>query len=200
MKELEQTMTVKEVSEILGVSERYIQEKVKEYFPEIVRNGIQTKLSQMQITQIKMDIEKNPHLAQPFEVKTDMEMAFRLIEAGEYFKSKYEEVKAENAILKPKAESYQKYIESGTLFTMKAVADIINKKGFGQNNLYSFLRENGILCESSSNWNMPYRPFIDAGYFEIKEIFIEAMGTVKKQLYVTQKGIDYISSRIEGIQ
>ena len=40
---------------------------------------------------------------------------------------------------------------------MKEVADILNVKGYGRNNLFKFLREQGILNRK----NEPYRIFID---------------------------------------
>ena len=58
----EKTMTVKEVAEIMNVSRQLISEKVKELFPEIVKNGIETRLNQIQVTKIKLKIEKNSSL------------------------------------------------------------------------------------------------------------------------------------------
>lgn len=98
-----------------------------------------------------------------------------------------------------KAESYNKYIEADGLFSIKQVSDILNIKGLGQKNLFTFLRDNGVLLSTASNWNLPTREYIESGYFEVKEIYIDAMKMVKLQPYCTQKGIDFIAKKIKDI-
>jgi hypothetical protein len=52
----EKTMTVKEVADVLGYKADTIQGKVKELFPEIVKNGVTTLINQEQVTIIKQNL------------------------------------------------------------------------------------------------------------------------------------------------
>ena len=81
---------------------------------------------------------------------------------------------------------------------MKEVADILNVKGYGRNNLFKFLREQGILNRK----NEPYRIFIDKGLFEIKEskYIVDNEVRIKPTTYVTQKGLDYIRKMLKNKQ
>jgi phage antirepressor YoqD-like protein len=183
----EKTMTIKEIAYALNVTERFIQLKVKELFPDIVKNGLTTYLNEMQIAIIKNQIEKNPHLERSFEVENDTAMALKLYEAGEYFKNKYEEIKKENEVLKPKAIIYDDFIEINDLHSMADSAKIIDC-GIGRNKLFQFLRDSKILKSD----NTPYQSQIDNGYFKIK---IKVNTDIEKNIpvtYVTPKGIEYI--------
>ena len=100
------------------------------------------------------------------------------------------EVKEATKPLLPKAEFYDEIIDSTTVIGMKEVADILNVKGYGRNNLFKFLREKGILNRK----NEPYRKYIEQGLFEIKEskYIVDNEVKIKPTTYVTQKGLDYI--------
>ena len=71
----EKTMTVKEVADILGVTDQTVRNWIREYYPEIIKNGIETRLSEIQITMIKRNMNKNYSLKNAFEVKTNLEKA-----------------------------------------------------------------------------------------------------------------------------
>lgn len=100
------------------------------------------------------------------------------------------EVEEATKPLLPKAKFYDEIIDSTTVIGMKEVADILNVKGYGRNNLFKFLRENGIL----NRRNEPYRKYIEQGLFEIKEskYIVDNEVKIKATTYVTQKGLDYI--------
>lgn len=74
----------------------------------------------------------------------------------------------------------------------------ILKLGFGRNTLFDKLRKAGIFF---ANRNEPKQRFIDAGYFEMKEKFIERNnhpGFVVTKVLVTQKGLAYINHLFGG--
>lgn len=74
----------------------------------------------------------------------------------------------------------------------------ILKLGFGRNTLFGKLREAGVFF---ANRNEPKQRFIDAGYFEMKEKFIERNnhpGFVVTKVLVTQKGLAYINHLFGG--
>lgn len=122
-----------------------------------------------------------------------IQVATKLKEERELNRRLQEENEEKNKLIekqKPKAEFYDEIIDSTTVIGMKEVADILNAKGYGRNNLFKFLRENGILNRK----NEPYRKYIDQGLFEIKEskYIVDGEVKIKTTTYVTQKGLDYI--------
>lgn len=122
-----------------------------------------------------------------------IKMATKLKEERELNRRLQEENEEKNRLIekqKPKAEFYDEIIDSTTVIGMKEVADILNVKGYGRNNLFKFLRENGILNRK----NEPYRKYIEQGLFEIKEskYIVDNEVKIKPTTYVTQKGLDYI--------
>lgn len=70
---------------------------------------------------------------------------------------------------------------------------------FGRNTLFQKLREKGVFF---INRNEPKQEYINRGYFELKEKFIERNNhdgfTVIKVL-VTQKGLDFIAKLFEVV-
>ena len=122
-----------------------------------------------------------------------IKMATKLKEERELNRRLQEENEEKNKLIekqKPKAEFYDEIIDSTTVIGMKEVADILKVKGYGRNNLFKFLRENGILNRK----NEPYRKYIEQGLFEIKEskYIVDNEVKIKPTTYVTQKGLDYI--------
>ncbi|MDR1902010.1 MAG: phage antirepressor KilAC domain-containing protein [Treponema sp.] len=68
-------MTVKEVAEALGVHYDTVASHVKQLFPELVRNGITTYLDDVQVTAVKLEIQKSHNLRNSPKVhdaKTDL--------------------------------------------------------------------------------------------------------------------------------
>ena len=122
-----------------------------------------------------------------------IQIATKLKEERELNRRLQEENEEKNKLIekqKPKAEFYDEIIDSTTVIGMKEVADILNVKGYGRNNLFKFLREKGILNRK----NEPYRNYIEQGLFEIKEskYIVDNEVKIKPTTYVTQKGLDYI--------
>ena len=128
------------------------------------------------------------------EEESDEEFLARaLLVAQRTLEKKNKELEEKNKLIeeqKPKAEFYDEIIDSTTVIGMKEVADILNVKGYGRNNLFKFLREKGILNRK----NEPYRKYIEQGLFEIKEskYIVDNEVKIKPTTYVTQKGLDYI--------
>jgi anti-repressor protein len=91
-------------------------------------------------------------------------------------------------------------MESKDTMDFASVAKLINKKGFGRNNLFEFLRNKGVLM----NNNSPYQYMVDQGYFKIVETKWTAKNGDTKiniKTVVFQKGVDYIMKLLkkEGI-
>lgn len=102
---------------------------------------------------------------------------------------------------KPKVDFYDEVTESKDVLDFGQVAKLINKKGFGRNNLFEFLRNKKVLMHN----NNPYQSHIDNGYFKIVETrWTDRNGDTKINIktVVFQKGVDYILRLLkkEGIE
>ena len=162
---------------------KQFKKKVKEILKSIRKHG-------MYATDELLD---NPDLL--------IEIATKLKEERELNRRLQEENEEKNKLIekqKPKAEFYDEIIDSTTVIGMKEVADILNVKGYGRNNLFKFLREKGILNRK----NEPYRKYIEQGLFEIKEskYIVDNEVRIKPTTYVTQKGLDYIRKMLKNKQ
>ena len=107
----------------------------------------------------------------------------------------------ENTIAKqqPKIEFYDAVAGSDTTADMKTVANVLNFKGVGRNNLFEILRNESIL----QNDNRPYQKYIDAGWFKMIESKWNNQKTgdveINFKTVVYQKGIEKISNILKKL-
>lgn len=96
--------------------------------------------------------------------------------------------------LKPKADFFDAVADSKTAISMNEVAKVLAIKGYGRNNLFEFLRNEGIL----DRWNVPYQRYIDNGWFRVIEQKYQKNGepVVSTKTLVYQKGVDAIRKMI----
>ena len=96
------------------------------------------------------------------------------------------------AELAPKAEVYDKVMSDEDLLSMAQVAQFINIEGFGQNKLYEFLRNHGVLMESRRllEKNRPYQSYVNKGWFVVRDYKTDEFAN--STTYVTQKGAEGI--------
>lgn len=199
------TMTVKEVADVLGVTERTIQNHVKSLFPNLIQNGKVTIITEEMFQSIKNDLIKNPNLklARAFEVISDMDIEDMTLKVLEYHINRKKELEIENKklleekqIMLPKAEAFEELMVAENTISLKEVAAILNIEGMGQNNLFRFLKNEHILQKD----NVPYRQYIDRGYFrQIAQIWKnEAKSFESNKTVVTTKGLDYIRKLIKN--
>jgi phage antirepressor YoqD-like protein len=200
----EKTMTIKELSKVLNVSERVIQISVKELFPEIVHNGKMTYLNEYQVTKIKMKLETHHNLEGTFEVKTNLQKQLLIKQAMLLQDEIIQDLEKENEVLKkkiiedtPKVDFFDTVSDSKTAIEMSQVAKVIDM-GYGRNELFEYLRQNKVLMSN----NMPYQKYIDLEYFRvIEQKYNKPDGSicVNTKTLVYQKGIDYIIRLIKGV-
>lgn len=100
-----------------------------------------------------------------------------------------EEAKKELEETRPKAKTLDQITASDKLVDMGQAAKILGLD-FGRNTLFSYLRFKGIFFK---NRNEPKQSYINRGYFEVKEEWIESKNYLAVRVYVTQKGIDFLS-------
>lgn len=133
----------------------------------------------------EMEQELKPRV--PTTYKEALLETIRLLEENE-------KLEKENNELKPKAEFFDTVADSKTAISMNEVAKVLNIKGYGRNNLFEYLRNNGIL----DKYNVPYQRYVDCGYFRVIEQKYMRNGEpqVTTKTLVYQKGIDAIRKMI----
>jgi anti-repressor protein len=99
---------------------------------------------------------------------------------------KKQSLEQENKILKPLALMAEQVLMVDKELSLREVAGVINIKGFGRNKLFKLLREKMLL----SNNNIPYRIYIERGYFRLVEILVK--DKIFTVTHATQKGLEYI--------
>ena len=115
----------------------------------------------------------------------------------EQAKAEKELLAKQNAKLQPKADFADAAFATDDKVDIGMAAKIL-KLGFGRNTLFQKLRQAGVFF---SNRNEPKQRFVNAGYFEMKEKFIERdnhPGFVVTKTLVTQKGLAYINHLFGG--
>lgn len=103
--------------------------------------------------------------------------------------------------MKPSVVFATKVMDDGRFYSMKEAADLLTEAikdetglKIGRNKLFIALRDIGILSSSESNWNEPYRNFIDDGYFHVK--LKETQVGFTSVTLVTGKGLEYIRRKV----
>jgi len=189
----EKTMTTKEIAGVFKCSERTIQRYTKELFPNEIKNGIETRLNEMQVTAIKLTMEKNYSLDNVVDLpNSDLEMLLLQKKLDKWKDEKIEklqiEIKQANdriLIDKPKVELYDDFIDIKDLHGMKEVSDILK---IGRNTLFAILRERKVLNKE----NLPYSQYKEMGLFEVKIKPIPGLDKNKHVVLVTPKGLEYL--------
>jgi phage antirepressor YoqD-like protein len=192
-------MTVKELSNALGVSERVVQLEIKRQFPGIVQNGKTTYIDEVQSVAIKVALQRHHNLEGTFEqAESELEMMMLDMKLTEWKSRRIAELskqvdqqKIQIAELEPKADFYDAVTGSNDTIEIGEVAKVLAVKGLGRNNLFQVLREKGVLMQN----NQPYQKYVDCGYFRtIESKYTKPDGTthINIKTVVYQKGVDFI--------
>jgi len=116
-----------------------------------------------------------------------------LIEANERIDEQDKQIKE----MKPAKEFFDLVTNTDNWMEMAAVAKLIDKKGFGRNNIFTFLKNKNVLRVS----NEPYQAYVDRGYFKMIEQAIPLESgeiIINRKTVVSQKGIAFIGKLIEA--
>ncbi|ECJ2211128.1 phage antirepressor Ant [Salmonella enterica] len=70
--------------------------------------------------------------------------------------------------------------------------------GLGQNFLFTWLRDHGILCASGSRRNVPKQNYIDQGFFTVREVVIDNEDNYRIALttHLTGKGQQWLTRKL----
>lgn len=104
---------------------------------------------------------------------------------------------SENTRLLPKASFVDKIIDTGGKIDVGQAAKLL-KLPFGRNKLFEELRKTGIFFK---NRNEPKQQYIESGYFELREQYIERKdhpGFTVIKVLVTQKGLEFLNRLLNG--
>jgi anti-repressor protein len=106
-----------------------------------------------------------------------------------------EQLQLQVAAMQPAADFYAQVADSKDGIPIASASSVLNMPGVGEIKLFAFLREQRILQSSQSAWNVPYREYIERGYFRvIEQKWQDGKGEtrISTKTLVLQKGLDYI--------
>lgn len=129
-----------------------------------------------------------------FQLPQTMAQALRLA-ADQQEKIELQQKQLEEAL--PKADVWDKIVDSQKNLLIGEVAKVIGIAGMGRNNLFEFLREQKILISTGSQWNEPYQRYIESGHFKTKEVYQENTGLTHVVPLVTPKGVELILNKLK---
>ena len=181
---IKETMTVKEVAEVLAVSESTILRYIKKVFPDRLKSGEKTFLSERDVTIMKLKLQQNQHLVRPEELpKTELEENLLIQQAQNILLQRIDKLQAKLEEAKPKIEFYDKVGDSDGLHTVAEAAKML---GTGRNRLFSWMRSYKILRQN----NEPYQKYLEAKYFDVKES--PDNNYAHMQTFVTPTGLQWL--------
>lgn len=152
------TMTVKEVADALGTAEITIQKKVKELFPDCVKNGIATRLTEYQVQEIKENLVPR-NLISKYKVNsavTELDIEKMTVQVIQYHMNRTAELEAKIAELEPKAETYDLCLSSERLHSIQDLGKIT---GIGAQKIFERLTKDGYIYSVISDGDRHYRSY-----------------------------------------
>ena len=198
------TMTVREVANVFGCDPETVKKHIRELYPDLMKNGVTTYLTETQITVILESIKKTTAEHRGKEsvnlqrsvvgIDTSKSRVLRLQvlykQVQDIYEAEIAELQAKVEEDKPKVEFYDTVADSKDAITMCQVAKVLNM-GIGRNKIFAFLRNQKVLMTN----NIPYQKYMDKNYFRvIEQEYRKDDGSVRINLVtlVYQEGLDYI--------
>jgi phage antirepressor YoqD-like protein len=182
----QRTMTIKDVAIAFNCDISTVTKRVKELFPDLSKNGIQTVLNEIQVTQLKLVLQQNSHLGNVSELpKTDLEKELLIAQAMQFQQEKIQTLQsrlseAEEKIFldAPKVESFEILMKTNTDMSITTACKhfSIHPKTDG----FPYLREHGYLTQK----DLPTQKAIDLGIMSVRENASRLAGTTFTQAVV----------------
>lgn len=184
MKELsnERMMTVKEVADVFGVTPESVKWNIRKLFPEKMKKGIETRLSELEVTEIKKVMIPTSQLV---GASTELEMQQKAIEVMAWMQSKINEQQRRINLLIHDAKNY----------TTTEIAKELNLRS--GNELNKILEDMKIQYKVNNTWVLSSR-FSECGYESIKQQELEN-GKIIYNRHWTGKGRDFILNELNDI-
>jgi phage antirepressor YoqD-like protein len=164
----EKTMTVQKIAESLNIPERTIQANIVSLYPELVKNGIKTRLNEEQVTRVKQKMYSSHNLAGTREVAyTELEREELIALAMKLQNKKVLSLQVE---LKEAEEMRDRLIHTGKLYTASEIATEMGYKSAIKFN--KILKDLGIQYKVNGTWVMT-AAYSDKGYTSTKELELD---------------------------
>ena len=95
----------------------------------------------------------------------------------------------------PKLQAFDTFLSCKNAMTFNEAAKVL---GTGQNRLFQFCREAGMLIEGGAKHNLPYQEYADRNYFEVREVVIQHSDWTerKSQTLITTEGMEYVRKKM----
>jgi phage antirepressor YoqD-like protein len=171
----ESVMKIQDVATVLGVSAEAIRKHVRELYPDLMRNGIETYLNERQVTEIKRRMIPTTSVVGSVTALEIEEMTIKVIS---YHKAEADRLRAELIEAASKIESFNALMRSDETMSITDAA-----KHFGlhpKTEVFPYLRDRGYL----TIYDLPTQSAIDAGYLALREVERRGDGKVIKQACV----------------
>jgi len=166
---IEKTMTVKEVAMVLNCTEQTIRNYCNRLFPDKIKNGLTTYLTEIEVTKIKLEMNENYILKTDFEVRTKLEKNLIVRQAIQFLEEeKFELIEQnrilteENQILTPKAIAFDVLMKTDDMMSITTAAKHFK---LSQKKVFSVLRDKGYLTLS----DLPTQKAINKDVLHLKE-------------------------------
>jgi hypothetical protein len=190
----EQKVSLQFVADVLGVTPEAIRKHVREIYPEIIKNGIKTELTEKQVTEIKKRMIPTTLVEGAL---TSLDIEEMTIKVLQYHTAKIQELKAENEkqqeqlkIAEPKAKNWDDIASHETFMNFR---DAAGKMGLQQKDLMTLLKTKYIY----KNTRGEYRAFSEyQQYFSLRPYTNgDYLGS---QLMLTADGYLYFNKKVNG--
>ena len=187
----EPTMTVKTIAKILNITEKTVLKSVKNLYPDIVKNGKTTYLSEYQVTRIKEQIFKNVYLDHSVEVTTDIEMSEMVLKVVGYHTEKIRTL--ENKVEKAEEQIKLLVHDFNKLYTTTEIAKESNMKSAQE--LNTRLEELKIQYKQNNTWVL-YSSYSNNNYTSLKETVLDNGKVIYSRMW-TGMGRQFILNLIQ---
>lgn len=110
---------------------------------------------------------------------------------------KVEQQGKELAQARPAVQLVAALTDTEQLYSIEEVAKTLALPGIGQNNLFSILREEGVLIAKSTN---PYQQYVEDGYFVVRHLPYTVPGGAQRtgsKTLVTVRGFSFIQRLLD---
>ncbi len=179
-------MTIKEVSSILNVTPEAIKKHIRVLYPNLLKNGIETKLTEAQVTEVKSKMLPTTSVVGSV---TSIDIERMTLQVIEYHRNKVLELQQQNAEMRPKAEAYDSFIERGEFSNFRESAQLL---GLKQNEFMRLLKSKYIYKNNAGQ----YRAYAEyADLFTLRP-FNKPNGKTEQQLMMNIKGLQFFQNKL----
>ena len=155
--------SVNDVSSMFGVTPEAIKKHVRVLFPEIIKNGHATLLTEYQVNEIK---KKMIPTTQVVATSTDIEMAEKTMEVLSWLKCKYEESQKKIETLQIELDESKQWYSVKRVKNLGYLQDVTARKAWSPLKKWSIENDYQIIS------------IFDANYGEVKTYHSEAWKAV----------------------